>query len=144
MKRTVLVGLLSLAVTLVVSEVSSQEPEAVIGYSPPELVISDLTAEGVWELRIYTINRGRLDDFVNAWRDGVYPLRHQYGFKIPAAWVIREENQFVWILGYDGPLEWDEAQAAYYGSSARENLENDPVPFIARTENLRISAVKTD
>lgn len=142
MKQLALTVALGLAALLVRTEVLSQESESVVGNSLPERVLSNLTDEGIWELRIYTINRGRLDDFINAWRDSVYPLRHEYGFEIPAAWVVREENQFVWILGYDGPLSWENAQAAYYGSTARKTLENDPVPFIARTENLRISAVK--
>jgi len=27
------------------------------------------------QLRMYTINRGKMDDFVRAWKAGVYPLR---------------------------------------------------------------------
>ncbi|MDX1562615.1 MAG: hypothetical protein R3305_06785, partial [Gammaproteobacteria bacterium] len=95
--------------------------------------------EGTWELRIYTINRGRLDDFVAAWREGVYPLRLQHGFKIPAAWVSRQNNQFIWVLGYDGPLSWEDAQSAYYGSSARQSLDVDPLDLIAHGDTWPIS-----
>ncbi len=51
-----------------------------------------------WQLRRYTINKGRLDDFVDAWRRGVYPLRLKFGFTIDGAWVIQERNEFVWIM----------------------------------------------
>ena len=52
------------------------------------------------QLRIYTINRGKLDDFVEGWKKFVYPLHYQFGFTIPQAWVIRERNEFVWIVSY--------------------------------------------
>jgi len=44
------------------------------------------------QLRIYTINRGKLDDFVKGWEKFVYPLHYQFGFIFPQAWVIRERN----------------------------------------------------
>ena len=78
------------------------------------------------QLRVYTINRGRLDDFVAAWRAGVSPLRQQFGFRVAGAWVIRERNQFVWILSYDGPQAWEAADAAYYGSPPRSSTSTAP------------------
>ena len=54
------------------------------------------------QLRIYTINRGKLEDFVEGWKKFVYPLHYQFGFSIPKAWGIRERNEFVWIVSYDG------------------------------------------
>ncbi|HUF72971.1 MAG TPA: hypothetical protein VMR74_08745 [Gammaproteobacteria bacterium] len=119
---------------------SGQEADSVVVGSPG-LELSALTGEGTWELRVYTINRGRLDDFVEAWREGVYPLRLEQGFKIPAAWVSRENNQFIWILGYDGPLSWDAAQSAYYGSSQRQDLDVDPLDFIAHGDTWPITPV---
>lgn len=44
------------------------------------------------QLRIYTINRGRMEDCVRAWRDGIYPLRLRYGFRISGAWVSAAAN----------------------------------------------------
>ncbi len=52
------------------------------------------------QLRIYTINRGKLDAFVEGWKKFVYPLHYHFGFTIPQAWVIRERNEFVWIVSY--------------------------------------------
>ena len=56
----------------------------------------------VTELRVFTINKGRLDDFVKAWMAGVYPLRIKRGYRIEGAWVIRERNEFIWVLSHDG------------------------------------------
>ena len=64
----------------------------------------------ITQLRIYTINRGQLEEFVELWRKAVAPLRKAQGFQILASWIVPETHQFVWILGYDGPSAW-EAQA---------------------------------
>ncbi len=93
------------------------------------------------QLRMYTINRGRLDDFVVAWRADIYPLRRQLGFHIDGAWVIRERNEFVWLLRYDGPQEWKDAETAYYTSPQRKALDPDPAQWIAQTEHYFITSI---
>ncbi len=94
------------------------------------------------QLRIYTINRGRLDDFARAWREGIYPLRLEQGFSIPAAWKVPETNQFVWVLAYQGEQSWDELDQAYYGSAARRELNPDPARWIARAEEYFVEALE--
>lgn len=86
------------------------------------------------QLRIMTINRGRLDAFVEAWRAGVYPLRQKQGFTTEGAWVIRERNEFVWLLSYDGPGTFQARDSAYYASEARRTLDPDPRQYIAKVE----------
>ncbi len=54
----------------------------------------------VTQLRLYTINRGKMADFVKGWTEGVYPLHLEHGFKIDRAGVIEEMNQFFWIVSY--------------------------------------------
>lgn len=95
----------------------------------------------VTQLRIYTINKGRLDDFVKAWREGVSPLRQKFGFKIEGAWIIKERNEFVWMMSYDGPADWDTQDAAYYASPERAALNPDPAQYIAKAEHWFISPV---
>ncbi len=96
----------------------------------------------VSQLRTYTINKGKLDEFVKAWREGVYPLRLKKGFKIDGAWTIKESNQFVWILSYDGPEDWQAKQDQYYDSPERKTLSPDPAQHIARSAEWFISPVK--
>jgi hypothetical protein len=143
MKHAMMVGSLLFIALLAVREAVPQEPAAspiVIAQGPPA-ELGSITGEGTWQLRIYTINRGRLDDFVDAWLTGAYPVRVAHGFKIPSAWVIRERNQFVWLIGYDGPGDWDSAQQAYYGSAARTGLDVDPLQFIAHGDTFFITPV---
>lgn len=86
------------------------------------------------QLRTYTINRGKMDEFVRAWREGVVPLRRKAGFTISGGWIIRETNQFIWIASYDGPKTWKEVEDAYYALPERKELDPDPASFIARME----------
>lgn len=92
------------------------------------------------QLRVYTINRGKLDDFVRAWRAGVYPLRQKLGFRIDGAWVLKERNQFVWLMSYDG-TDWEAQDKAYYASPDRKALNPDPAQFIALAEQWFLSEV---
>ncbi len=92
--------------------------------------------------RTYTINRGKLDDFVAAWQAGVYPLRRQHGFQIPGAWTIPERNEFVWIVTYDGTREdWAAQEAAYYASAARAAVHPDPAEYTAQANQWLITPV---
>ncbi len=55
-----------------------------------------------YQLRDYRIKTGELSEWIGEWRTLVYPLRVKMGFRI-IAWVVEEENRFLWILGWEGP-----------------------------------------
>jgi hypothetical protein len=95
----------------------------------------------VSQLRIYTINKGKLDEFVEGWKKFVHPLHYKHGYTIDRADVIRERNEFVWIVSYDGPEDWEEKQKAYYGSPERKAVDPDPARFIAKAERWMITSV---
>lgn len=95
----------------------------------------------VVQLRLYTIDKGRLDDFAKAWRAGVYPLRLRMGYQIPFAATIPTTNQFIWLLRHDGPESWEQKEAAYYASAERKQLSPDPAQWIARPEQLMVTPV---
>jgi len=44
-----------------------------------------------------------MDVFLDAWLRGVYPLRRKFGFTFAGAWRVEGADEFVWIIGYDGP-----------------------------------------
>ncbi len=96
---------------------------------------------GVSQLRMYTIKEGKLDEFVKAWGESIYPLRLQHGFKVDGAWVIKDDNKFVWILTYDGPGDWDAKNKAYHESPERKALNPDPAQLIAHIEAKLLTPV---
>jgi hypothetical protein len=96
---------------------------------------------GIVQLRLYTIDKGKLDDFASAWRASVYTLRTKMGYRIPFAAKIPQTNQFVWLLTYDGPEPWEKKEAAYYASSERKAVSPDPAQWIARPEQMIVQPV---
>jgi hypothetical protein len=85
------------------------------------------------QLRLYRIAAGRLDDFADAWSNGVEPLRRQFGFT-SQAWKLPELNLFVWLVTYAGAGPFEDADAAYYASPERAALEPDPARWIEVNE----------
>jgi NIPSNAP protein len=85
-----------------------------------------------YQLRHYEIRAGAMDAFVDAWLRGVYPLRQRFGFKFVGAWRVDGADEFVWILAYDGPDGFAEADRRYYASAERKAVDPDPAQFIER------------
>jgi hypothetical protein len=94
------------------------------------------------QLRIYTIEANRLDEFVAAWSAGVRPLRRRFGFE-SAAWTVPEESLFIWLVTYRGDRPFEEADTDYYASPERQGLQPDPAQWIVRNETRWISPVSS-
>lgn len=109
--------------------------------SPGQARGTPASGSSIMQLRLYTIDKGRLEDFANAWRAGVYPLRLKMGYQIPFAAKIPDTNQFVWLLAYDGPESWEQKEAAYYASPERKRVSPDPAQWIARPEQLVVKPI---
>jgi hypothetical protein len=88
------------------------------------------------QIRIYTINRGQLRQFAREWREKVQPLREYVGITVGGAWLVEETNQFVWLLSYDGPEDWESQDAAYYASPERKAMDPNPARLIARAKEF--------
>jgi len=96
---------------------------------------------GTSQLRMYTIKEGQMDEFVKGWSEGIYPLRLQHGFKVDGAWIMKDENKFVWILTYDGLGDWEARNKAYHESPERKALNPDPARLIDKIEERFITSV---
>lgn len=86
-----------------------------------------------FQLREYTVKPGEMDEWVAEWRSKVAPLREKMGFRVLGAWTIDGTDQFVWIISYDGPKSWDEANDDYYSSPERKALDPDPARHLMKT-----------
>lgn len=93
------------------------------------------------QLRIYTINRGTLHEFVSEWRARQGPLWKKLGFEIVGAWTVEATNQFAWVLRYEGPEDWDEMVRRYFQSEERRSMQPDPARHIARMEQYFVEDV---
>jgi hypothetical protein len=86
------------------------------------------------QVRVFTIRAGELDRWVEEWNRFVRPLRERFGFRVEAAWVVRDENRFIWVLSYSGAGSWAERDAEYYASAERTRLSPDPARLIESAE----------
>lgn len=83
-----------------------------------------------YQLRNYLLEPGCGEQFAREWRAGVKPLREAAGFVIDSAWLLPDDDRFVWILGWAGPGTFAEADAHYYQSPGRSRLDPDPARLI--------------
>jgi hypothetical protein len=91
-----------------------------------------------FQLRDYTIEPGRLDDFVREWHEVVLPLRVAMGFSVLGPWIERDASRFVWLIGYDGDI--GAADEAYYASAERRAIDPDPARHVADARSVRLEA----
>jgi hypothetical protein len=83
------------------------------------------------QMRDFEIEPGRMAEFVDAWRQGVVPLRQRQGFRIPGAWTVPGEDRFIWLLEADGSrAEFEARDARYYESEDRAGVDPDPRQWI--------------
>jgi hypothetical protein len=92
------------------------------------------------QLRVYHIAAGHLDDFVAAWLAGILPLRRALGFEVEA-WRQIDGDRFIWLLRYEGPGTFADADARYYASPERAALDPDPAQWIVGNETYDLSDV---
>lgn len=93
------------------------------------------------QIREYTVKPGEMADWVAEWRSRVVPLRRKFGFQIVGAWTVDGTDQFVWIITYDGPKSWEQADADYYQSPERKALDPDPARHLAHTQTRLMTSV---
>ena len=48
-------------------------------------------------IRIYTINKGKLGNFIKHFNEETKPIHDKVGWPVVAAWVHRPQNEFIWI-----------------------------------------------
>ncbi len=64
------------------------------------------------QLRRYTIESGRMDDFIMWWRSIIEP-RAKYGFRVVFAYADDAHSEFVWAVAHDG--DFDTAESRLHG-----------------------------
>jgi hypothetical protein len=91
-----------------------------------------VTAAMTYQLRSYLVKPGEMDEWLTEWRENVVPLRRKLGFEIAGAWVIEDENRFVWIVGCEG--DFQARDEAYYSSPERRAIDPDPARHLDEVE----------
>lgn len=80
-------------------------------------------------------------EWINEWRRLIAPLRRRHGFEIIGQWTVDGTDRFVWILRYDGPKSWEQADLEYYQSPERKAMSPDPARHIAHAATTFMQSV---
>ena len=73
----------------------------------------------VTQVRIYTINRGMLDSWIQLFNEKIVPTSARFGVTVVGAWVNRPQNEFIWVRTYADAADRD-AKTKAFQDAARE------------------------
>ncbi len=59
------------------------------------------------QIRIYTINKGEMDNFLKHFKDDIVTLHQKIGVPIVGSWVNRPQNEFIWVRNYKDKAEME-------------------------------------
>ena len=86
------------------------------------------------DVRIYTVNRGEMDDWLRLWTEQIAPLHARLGMNIEGAWVNRPQNEFVWARSFEDEADQQEKMKQFYESPERQALGDKLRAHIAKVE----------
>ena len=95
----------------------------------------------VSQLRIYTINRGMMDSWLELFEKHIRPLHQKLGIPVERSWVNADRTEFLWVRTFNSVEEIPEKEAAYFASPERTALGDIPTSHIAKMEVRVIEAV---
>ena|SRR5438105_15427863 len=75
------------------------------------------------QVRIYTINKGQMDAFLDHFRSETMPLHEKVGIPIVGTWVNRPQNEFIWVRTFASEAERDAKIAAFREAAASAGVQ---------------------
>ena len=88
----------------------------------------------VYQLRIYTINRGMMDSWLRLFREQIQPIHQKYGMPVEAAWVNADRTEFIWVRRFARVEDIPAKEAEYFASPERKALGDRPPSHVAKIE----------
>ena len=85
------------------------------------------------QLRMYTINRGMMDEWVKLFTETLVPMQEKHGIKIEGMWVSEDGTQFIWIRSFTNSEDVKVKEAAFYGSPEWNASMDHARSHLART-----------
>ena len=71
------------------------------------------------QIRLYTINKGEMDNFLKHFQEEVIPWHASVGVQIIGTYVNRPQNEFIWVRSYADEADRDTKQKALSESPLR-------------------------
>jgi NIPSNAP len=75
------------------------------------------------QIRIYTINKGELDNFLAHFKQDIVPLHEQLGIPIVGTWVNRPQSEFIWVRSYKDKADMEAKGKAFQAEVAKAGIK---------------------
>lgn len=75
------------------------------------------------QIRIYTINKGEMDNFIAHFKQDIVPLHERLGIPIVGTWVNRSQNEFIWVRSYKDKADMDAKGKAFQAEVAKAGIK---------------------
>ena len=86
------------------------------------------------QLRIYTINLGMMDSWLEVFNQHIRPLHDRLGIPVVSSYVNADRTEFIWIRRFDSVGEIPAKEAEFFASPERKALGDIPPSHIAKME----------
>ncbi len=75
------------------------------------------------QIRIYTVNKGEMDNFIAHFKQDIMPLHERLGIPIVGTWVNRPQNEFIWIRSYRDKADMEAKGKAFQAEVAKSGIK---------------------
>jgi hypothetical protein len=75
------------------------------------------------QIRIYTINKGEMDNFLKHFREEIMPVHERIGVPIVGTWVNRPQNEFIWVRNFADAADRDAKGKAFQAAVASAGIK---------------------
>ena len=86
------------------------------------------------QLRIYTINRGMMDSWLEVFNQHIRPLHDRLEIPVVSSYVNADRSEFIWIRRFRNAEEIPTKEAEFFASPERTALGDIPTSHIAKME----------
>ncbi|MBT3942194.1 MAG: hypothetical protein HOC77_07785 [Chloroflexi bacterium] len=93
------------------------------------------------ELRIVTINKGKMDDWVDLFRERVAPLARRLDINITGAWVDEERERFIQIRSFADADDMASKRARFVANQEWRAIERRVLDLAAQQEIVQIQPI---
>jgi len=86
------------------------------------------------QLRVYTVNRGKMDEWVRWFNEKLTPIAAMASHTIVGPWVNEAMTEFIWIRVYDSSDDAKAKDERFYNSPEWRAIAAEARALIAKTE----------
>lgn len=85
------------------------------------------------QLRIYTVNRGRMADWVRWFDEKLMPIAAKAGQTVVGPWVDETATEFIWVRVYESAEDAKEKDERFYSSPEWKAIASEALELLAKT-----------